>query len=125
MSVASPLQTEFKFQLPKGYLGPDNNLHRDGTMRLATAIDEILTRRDARVRDNPDYLPIVLLSRVITQLGSLTEVNPDIVEQFPVGDFAYLQKLYLETNNGEESRPKVTCPHCNRSFTVEQAHLGE
>src|SRR5580658_10067791 len=100
MSVASPLQTEFKFQLPKGYLGPDNNLHRDGTMRLATAIDEILTRRDARVRDNPDYLPIVLLSRVITQLGSLTEVNPDIVEQFPVGDFAYLQKLYLETNNG-------------------------
>ena len=32
------LRTEFDFTLPKGFVGSDGMLHRDGTMRLATAM---------------------------------------------------------------------------------------
>ena len=35
------LQTEFEFTLPKGFVDSSGTLHRAGTMRLATARDEI------------------------------------------------------------------------------------
>ena len=56
------LQTEFPFRLPLGYVDPDGNLHRDGTMRLATAFDEIAPLKDPRVQSNPGYLLVILLS---------------------------------------------------------------
>ena len=64
---ASPLQTEFSFTLPRGYVDTNGCLHRDGTMRLATALDEIAPLRDPRVKDNSAYLAVILLSRVVTQ----------------------------------------------------------
>jgi len=44
------LQTEFEFVLPRGFVDREGNLHRRGTMRLATANDEIAPLRDMRVR---------------------------------------------------------------------------
>ena len=38
------MQTEFEFELPKGYVDQNGDLHKRGTMRLATAADEILPR---------------------------------------------------------------------------------
>ena len=70
------LQTEYTFILPKGYVDEEGNLHTKGIMRLATAADEILPLRDPRVQANPSYLSIILLSRVISRLGSLGDVNP-------------------------------------------------
>ena len=72
------LQTEFEFELPMGYVDRDGNLHKTGTMRLATAMDEIAPLRDPRVRGNQAYLVIVLLSRVITQLGTLPQIFTSI-----------------------------------------------
>lgn len=63
-------QTEYNFMLPRGYLDKDGILHREGTMRLANAGDEILPLKDPRVQQNPGYLTIILLARVITSLGS-------------------------------------------------------
>ena len=60
------MQTEFEFELPKGYVDANGDLHRKGVMRLATAADEILPMRDPKVQQNPGYLSIILLSRVIT-----------------------------------------------------------
>ena len=91
-------QTEFEFTLPKGYLDGDGNLHRRGTMRLATAIDEIAPLRDPRVKANPAYATIIILSRVITRLGALTEVTPLVVEEFFSQDLNYLQVLYRQIN---------------------------
>ncbi len=51
-------------------------LHRRGTMRLATAADEILPLRDPRVQQNEAYLAVIVLARVITRLGSLPDVTP-------------------------------------------------
>ena len=92
------LQTEYEFTLPLGYIDADGELHRDGTMRLATAADEILPLKDPRVRSNEAYLIVILLSRVVDRLGSLPQVTPKIVEGLFAADLAYLQDLYNRIN---------------------------
>ncbi|AGY59582.1 hypothetical protein GKIL_3336 [Gloeobacter kilaueensis JS1] len=92
------IQTEYEFALPKGYLDPDGNLHRKGVMRLSTAMDEIAPLRDPRVKSNPAYATIIILSRVIVQLGALPEITPAVVEGFFAGDLNYLQNFYRQIN---------------------------
>src|SRR5215212_9777760 len=96
MAVATvvPLQTEFDFALPKGYVDAQGVLHRGGKMRLATAMDEIVPLRDPRVRNNQAYLTVAILTRVITHLGDLIEVNTNVVENLFTVDLAYLQDFY-------------------------------
>jgi hypothetical protein len=96
---SSGLQTEFVFELPKGYLDADGNLHRRGIMRLARALDEIVPMRDPRVRSNPAYATIIILSRVITQLGALGEVSPVMIEGLFACDLNYLQHFYRHIND--------------------------
>ena len=98
------LRTEFDFTLPKGYVGDDGTLHRRGTMRLATARDEIEPLRD-RTIDGPDdpYLTILVLARVITSLGTLAEVGIDEVEGLFAADLAFLQDLYGIINFGDQA----------------------
>jgi hypothetical protein len=85
------LQTEYEFTLPRGYVDSDGNLHRHGVMRLATAMDEITPMRDMRVKQNQAYLTVVLLSKVITKLGTLEDVHTGVIEKLFSADFAYLQ----------------------------------
>jgi hypothetical protein len=118
-------QTEFPFTLPRGLVDPDGNVHREGTMRLATAFDEIEPIKDPRVRVNPGYLVIILLSRVITRLGSLDYINTGAIESLYSADLAYLQDLYQRVNQNGHSRLHVACPHCAGEFEVETAGLGE
>jgi hypothetical protein len=104
--------TEFEFTLPKGYLDSEGNLYRKGVMRLSTAIDEIAPLRDPRVKANPAYATIIILSRVIIQLGASSEISPAMVENFFAQDLNYLQDFYRYINGleGETSLPeeKVT-----------------
>jgi hypothetical protein len=95
------MQTEFEFLLPKGYLDESGNLHRKGVMRLATAMDEIVPLRDPRVRSNPAYVTVMILSRVIMQLGAVDEMTPRVIEQFFACDLNYLQKFYRRINELE------------------------
>jgi|SRR6516225_2796678 hypothetical protein len=117
-------QTEFEFKLPCGYQDSEGNLHRDGIMRRATAADEILPLKDPRVTKNPAYLVIVLLSRVITRLGALPQLNPKIIEELYATDLAYLQKLYNDVNALDSARAPVVCPECRHEFTVEEEPVG-
>src|SRR5207245_8063576 len=96
-------QTEIEFELPKGYVDEAGTLHRRGTMRLATAADEILPLRDPRVQQNEAYLAVIVLARVITRLGSLPEVHTGVIEGLYASDLAYLQHLYERFNGSEES----------------------
>lgn len=118
-------QTEFPFLLPHGLIDPEGNLHREGIMRLSTAYDEIAPLRDPRVQSNPGYLVIILLSRVITQLGTLQPINPKLIEGLFSGDLAYLQDFYQRINQTGHSRLFVACPHCQGEFEVEPVPLGE
>jgi hypothetical protein len=118
------LQTEFKFTLPVGFVDREGNVHKQGTMRLATAMDEITPLNDMRVQANEAYLVIVLLARVITSLGSLSQVNTGVIENLFAADLAYLQEFYRQINEtGKTTRP-VRCPHCQETLEVDLANLG-
>jgi hypothetical protein len=94
--------TDFEFILPKGYLDGEGNLHRKGIMRLAKAVDEINPMRDPRVRDNPAYATVIILSRVIVRLGALEEISPAIIEDLYASDLNYLYNFYRRINDLEE-----------------------
>ncbi len=117
-------ETEHEFTLPLGYADEEGNLHRDGVMRLATAGDEILPLRDPRVQNNEAYLIVILLSRVITRLGSLAQVNPKVIEGLYAADLAYLQELYNRVNRDGQAGVAVTCPQCEHRFEAELAGVG-
>ncbi len=119
------LQTDFDFTLPHGFVDKEGTIHRDGTMRLATAYDEIAPMKDPRVQSNPGYLVIILLSRVITKLGDLENVNPKTIEQLFAGDMAFLQDFYRRVNQNGDVLMEVTCPDCETKFQVEVTGPGE
>jgi hypothetical protein len=103
MNAHAAFKTEIEFELPKGYLDDAGTLHRRGTMRLATAADEILPLRDPRVQQNEAYLAVIVLARVITRLGALPDVHTGIIEGLFASDLAYLERLYETFNSGEEA----------------------
>jgi hypothetical protein len=119
--AANALQTEFEFVLPRGYLDADGVVHRTGTMRIARARDEIYPQSDQRVRENASYLSVILLTRTITALGSLPEVDTFVVENLFASDLAFLQDLYRRINQEGHSEAAVTCPQCSTEFTVDIA----
>jgi len=117
-------QTEHEFTLPMGYLDKDGTLNRDGVMRLATAADEILPLKDPRVQKNGAYLTVILLSRVVTRLGHVEPVTPNIIEGLFAADLAHLQSLYNEINRVGGTAAPVSCPNCPHAFAVEHALAG-
>jgi len=100
-------QTEIEFELPKGYVDEAGTLHRRGTMRLATAADEILPLRDPRVQQNEAYLAVIVLARVVIRLGSLSEVHTGVIENLYASDLAYLQRLYEKFNASDDAEPQL------------------
>lgn len=123
--MSDVLQTEFAFTLPLGFVDETGTRHREGTMRLATAGDEILPMKDPRVQSNPAYLTIILLARVITRLGSLRMVNTQVIENLFSQDFEYLQDLYNRLNKTGTPDFQASCPKCSHHFTVGVPGLGE
>lgn len=109
-------QTEYEFQLPRGYLDAEGTLHRDGTMRLATAADEILPLKDPRVNANPAYLVIILFSRTIIRLGTVSVINPKVIEGLFSADLQFLQDFYNRINGFQEAPERTTCPHCRQEI---------
>ena len=110
------LTTEFSFTLPRGYLGSDGTVHRRGVMRLATARDEIEPLRDPRVQGADDpYLTIIVLSRVVTELGSLSAVTPREIENLFAADLAFLQDLYGVVNFGSTSDVRAFLKEANEA----------
>jgi hypothetical protein len=119
--------TEFEFSLPKGYVDGEGNVHKNGIMRLATAADEILPAKDARVQSNPSYITLVILSRVITKMGSMTsekgQINPDIIGSLFTTDFRFLVSFYEKINADGNLKVSTTCPKCTNNFEVDFANL--
>lgn len=119
------LQTEYDFSLPMGYVDDSGTLHKIGKMRLATAADEILPMKDPRVQNNPAYLTIILLSRVVTSLGDLKMITPLNIEGLFAADFTYLQEMYTRINQNGSNVIKIVCPKCEHNFDVEVESQGE
>lgn len=111
-------RTEYDFTLPKGYVDEKGNVHRDGVMRIATAADEIVPMNDFRVRQNPGYLPIARLSRVITKLGNLHAITPKVIENMYASDLTFLLNMYKQINETESLVIDCWCPDCGHKFKV-------
>ena len=105
-------QTEYEFTLPMGYIASDGQLYKNGTMRLATALDEIQVLSDMRARNNDAYVVILLLSRVITQLGPETNITASVIENLFAADLTYLQEFYRSINESGSTKRTYACPHC-------------
>ena len=117
------IATEFSFVLPQAYIDQRGQFHREGRMRLATAIDEIEPGNDPRVKANELYLPILLLSRVITQLGTLPSITPQVIEGMFAVDLAYLEDLYQRLNSPQPIVAGTVCPYCNNTIQLQVAPL--
>jgi hypothetical protein len=124
------MRTEIPFTLPRGYVDDAGGVHREGKMRLATARDEIEPLRDSEVRQNQAYLSVLLLARTVTQIGEITAITPELVENLYAGDFDHLQRLYERINSDGDAVGVVSCPQCAHEFEVdlteiEDGRLGE
>ena len=109
---------EFEFVLPKGYVDKEGNLHKKGIMRLATAKDEIIPLQDYRVKNNESYMILILLTRVVTKLGDLKNIDTSVIEKLFSADLDYLQRFYQKINSEESNDIKITCPHCENSIEI-------
>jgi hypothetical protein len=118
------VQTEYPFTLPRGYVDASGLVHQTGRMRLATARDEIEAYNDPRVQANEAYLPVVLFSRVVSQLGSLAAITPQVIEGLFASDLAYLEDLYQRLNAPGQVVLGVACPQCGAQLHVQVAPLG-
>jgi hypothetical protein len=118
------IQTEFEFTLPKGYVDETGQVHHVGKMRLATAMDEIEAVEHPGVHAKESYLPVLLLSRVVTQLGTVDKITPRVIAGLFASDMAYLQDMYLRLNGSEVIMIGAVCPYCNNQFQVQVAPLG-
>ena len=110
------LQTMYPFRLPRGYVDGEGTLHRDGQMRLAPAGEELSALRDPRVKADESYMNPLILSKVITMLGTLPEITPEVIEGLFVADMEFLQDMYDTINKAEKPQIQVTCPHCGKQF---------
>ncbi len=115
--------TEFDFALPRGYVDAMGQVHRTGRMRLATALDEIQAVQDPRVQANEAYLPVILLSRVLTHLGALPRITPEVIADLFVIDLAYLEDLYQRINSPQPVIVGTVCPHCSGQFQLQVTPL--
>ncbi|MGM9489723.1 phage tail assembly protein [Ideonella sp. YS5] len=115
----------FPFTLPRGYVDGEGRTHRDGRMRLATALDELEPLRQPSVQSNPAYLSVVILSRVVVELGDVQVISPRVIEGLAVADFAHLQDMYQRINAQGDDRLAVQCPSCAHRFEVEAQASGE
>ena len=62
---------------------------------------------------------IILLSRVVTRLGTLSDVHPGVIERLFSEDLAYLQDLYNQINGLGPRMVTLSCPHCAERSEVE------
>lgn len=124
------MRSEIAFTLPRGYVDARGEVHREGSMRLATARDEIEPLRDMEVRSNQAYLSVLLLARTVTRIGDITDITPELIEELFAADFDHLQRLYERVNTDGEAVGVVSCPSCAHEFEVdlteiEDGRLGE
>ena len=96
--------TEYEFNLPVGFVDQNGQHQQFGRMRLATAADE-MDAIEMLEGQHPSRLPLYLLDRVITQLGSYgaESIDPRFLQQLYAADLAFLSDVYLQINSPSQN----------------------
>ncbi|BED92130.1 MAG: phage tail assembly protein [Candidatus Improbicoccus pseudotrichonymphae] len=118
-------ETKYNFELPKGYVDSKGEVHQRGIMRLANASDEIIPLNDPRVKLNPSYLSVLILERVIIELGTIPKINSSIIESLFTADMTYLQDFYQKINSIEPQMLDTICPNCGSKFSVNEPFFAK
>jgi hypothetical protein len=119
------LRTSYEFVLPRGYVDHKGRLHRAGRMRLATARDELEPLRDPTVTGPDDpRLTILVLTRVIEQLGELEMITSSDIEGLFAVDLAFLQDFYGVINFGTQDEYEALLEAQAASVLVGEAGGG-
>ncbi len=94
------LKDTLHFELDRGFVDDHGTVHRQGRLRLATARDVMVCRREPRVQDEPEFLPLLILSRVVVQLGGLEgeAITPEVIRELTSADYEHLKQLYKQLN---------------------------
>ncbi len=120
------IREEFTFSLPRGTGIENNGIKKvSGTMRFMKVKDLVLIQQDARVKENPGFSYVILLSRVVTKLGTEKMINNSVIERLCPEDFAFLVDMVNRINHQVIKRVVVDCPSCGKRFPAEFGLLGE
>lgn len=117
---------EIPFTLPHGYTDSAGVTHREGMMRLANANDELAPLVDRRVRENSSHLSVVILSLVITRLGTMGRPDPAVIESlFPAGCQTPSDSPHRSCRRERAQRTVMTTTqHFNGSLTLDHPEGG-
>lgn len=97
------MRTSYEFTLPRGYVDPEGQVHRQGRMRLATARDELEPLRNPTITGPDDpRLTVMVLGRVVEELGTVSMVTEREIEGLFAVDLAFLQDFYGVINFGSQ-----------------------
>ena len=120
------IRTEFRFTLPKGTGIKTEGGHKvSGTMRLVKVKDIVSIERDSSVQKNTGAFYVVLLSKVIENLGAEKSINRNTIEKLNPVDFAFLVDFMHEINHQVIKKIPLKCPNCNTEYYGEFEQLGE
>ena len=97
---------ERHFVLEHGFRDAGGVLHREGTLRPASAREEMRVLGDFRVHLSPDAFLPVMLARTVVRLGTLPAVDAGTIERLPEADRSRLERLYRELNGYEQEEAR-------------------
>jgi hypothetical protein len=94
-------------------------------MRLVKVRDILHIERDAQVQRDTGAFYVVLLSKVITELGAEKMITRKTIERMCPADFAFCVDFLHEINHQVIKRIPLCCPSCGHGFFGEWRRLGE
>lgn len=120
------IRTIFKFTLPRGN-GIQTEVGRkvSGSMRLVKIKDLLQIERDGEVQRATGAFYVVLLAKVITELGNEKSVNRKTIERLDPIDFTFLVDFLHTINHQVIKHIPLQCPECGHRFLGEYMQLGE
>jgi hypothetical protein len=120
------IRTSFKFTLPKGAgIKAEPGRKVSGKMRLIQVKDLLLIERDSVVRQGSGAFYVVLLSKIIDELGQEGLVTRKTIEKLSPVDFAFLIDFMHEINPQVIKQLPITCRSCGHRYKGAFAQLGE
>ena len=111
------IQREFTFELPKGYVDRDGNMHREVVLREINGADQE-AMLNPQFSKNPAKMLTSLLARVVMRLGTLDKARIDthVTSELLKTDRDFLLLKLKELDSGPDMEMDVECPDCGRKF---------
>jgi hypothetical protein len=120
------IRTTFRFTLPNGKgINAEAGRKVKGTMRLITVKDLLLIETAESVKQNSGMFYVVLLAKVITEMGNEKIINRNTIERLPPEDFAFLIDFLHEINHQVIKKLPIICGHCGHTYLGAFSQLGE